>query len=65
MAFLITQRNENSFATYAETTLVNLVKANGVPEEDVKLWQSQLRQVEIQRTFGFTVFPVLILGHLP
>ena len=65
MAYLITQCNENSFATYAETTLVNFVKANGVPEEDAKLWQSQLGQAEIQGTFGFTVFPVLILGHLP
>ncbi len=41
MAFLITQRNKNSFATYAGTTLVNLVKGNVVAEEDVKLWQSQ------------------------
>ena len=65
MAFLITQRNANSFATYAETTLVNFVKANGVPEEDVTLWQSQLRQAKIQGTYGFTVFPVLTLGHLP
>ena len=65
MAFLITQRNENSFATYAETTLVNFVKANGVLEEDVKLWQSQLRQAEIQGPSDFKNFPVLTLGHLP
>ena len=41
MAFLITQRNKNSFATYAGTTLVNLVKGNVVAEEDVKQGQSQ------------------------
>ena len=65
MAFLITKRNRNLFATYAKTTPFNFLKANDVPEEDVKLCQSQLRQAEIQGTFGFTSFPVLTLGHLP
>jgi len=65
MAFLITQRNKNSFATYAGTTLVNLVKGNVVAEEDVKLWQSQLRQAEIQGRFEFISFPVLTLAYLP
>ena len=62
LAFVITQRHENSPAAYAETTLANYAISQGVDEDKVQAWRSQLAQAEADGQFGFTSFPVLTVG---
>lgn len=59
MAFLITERHENSPAKFTEETLANFAIKQGVPEDKVIEWRSQLAKAEANGTFGFTSFPVL------
>ena len=65
LAFLITRRNENCFATFAESVLCNFAKKNGVSEENVEIWKTQLRKSEEKGTFGFTSIPVLNACYKP
>ena len=62
LAFVITQRQQNSSAAYAETTLANYAISQGVDEDKVQAWRSQLAQAEAEGRFGFTSFPVLTVG---
>ena len=62
LAFVITQRHENSPAIYAEMTLANYAISQGVDEDKVQAWRSQLAQAEAEGRFGFTSFPVLTVG---
>lgn len=62
LAFVITQRHENSPAAYAELVLANFALGQGVDEDKVRAWQSQLAQAESEGRFGFTSFPVLTVG---
>jgi len=62
LAFVMTQRHENSPATYAEMVLANFAISQGVEEEKVQQWRSQLEQAEAEGRFGFTSFPVLTVG---
>ena len=62
LAFVITQRHENSPAAYAELVLANFALSQGVDEDKVQAWQSQLAQAEREGRFGFTSFPVLTVG---
>ena len=63
LAFVMTQRHENSPATYAEMVLANFAISQGVEEEKVQQWRSQLEQAEAEGRFGFTSFPVLTMGN--
>jgi len=62
LAFVMTQRHENSPATYAEMVLANFAISQGVEEEQIQQWRSQLEQAEKEGRFGFTSFPVLTVG---
>ena len=63
LAFVMTQRHENSPATYAEMVLANFAISQGVEEEKVQQWRFQLEQAEKEGRFGFTSFPVLTMGN--
>ena len=62
LAFVITQRHENAPAVYAELVLANFALSQGVDEDKVSAWQSQLAQAESEGRFCFTSFPVLTVG---
>jgi len=42
--------------------LANFALSQGVDEDKVRAWQSQLAQAESEGRFGFTSFPVLTVG---
>ncbi len=64
LAFVITRRDENSPARYSEAVMANFVLTQGVSEEEVSDWKSQLKKAEQQGRFGFTSFPVLTSAYL-
>ena len=64
LAFLITKRDENSPARYTEAVMANFALTQGMTEEEVSDWKSQLEAAEQQGRFGFTSFPVLTVGYL-
>jgi arsenite methyltransferase len=64
LAFVITRRDDNSPARYTENVMANFALSQGVPEGDVKRWQSQLATAETEGRFGFASFPVLTSAHL-
>ena len=59
LSFVITKRNSNSFATFAETFLANFAISKGVSKEKVLKWREQLKRAEKKGYFCFTNFPVL------
>lgn len=62
LAFVVTQRHQNSPAAHAELVLADFAISQGVEEAKVVLWRSQLAQAETEGRFGFTSFPVLTVG---
>lgn len=62
LVLVMTQRHENSPATYAAMVVANFALTQGVEAEKVQQWQAQLAQAEIDSRFGFTSFPVLTVG---
>ena len=64
LAFVITRRDENSPARYSEAVMANFALTQGVSEEEVSDWKSQLKKAEQQGRFGFTSFPVLTIAFL-
>ena len=59
LAFLITERNNNSPAKFTEETIAKFALKEGVSEDKVLDWRNQLALAEEQGHFGFTSFPVL------
>ena len=64
LAFVITQRHDNSPARFAEAVMANFALRQGVAEDKVRDWQTQLAEAEKQGRFGFASFPVLTSGTL-
>ncbi len=64
LAFVITQRHDNSPARFAEAVMANFALRQGVAEDKVRDWQTQLSEAEKQGRFGFASFPVLTSGTL-
>ena len=64
LAFVITNRHENSPAKYAETVMATFALSQGISEDIVIKWKEQLHQAELNGSFGFTSFPVLTEGVL-
>ena len=64
LAFLITERHENSPAKFTEEILARFALNQGVPEDKVKDWRDQLYAAEDEGRFGFTSFPVLTEARL-
>ena len=59
LAFLITERNNNSPAKFTEDTIAKFALKEGISEDKVLDWRNQLALAEEQGHFGFTSFPVL------
>ena len=64
LAFVITRRDGNSPAGYSEAVIANFALTQGVSQEEILDWKSQLVKAEQQGRFGFTSFPVLTSAHL-
>lgn len=64
LAFVITRRDQNSPARYTENVMANFAISQGVNEEDVADWRSQLAAAEKEGRFGFASFPVLTTAYL-
>ena len=64
LAFVFTQRNENSFATFAEIFLANFALGKGVEKEKVTEWRRQIKKSEENGSFCFTAIPVLTEAYL-
>ena len=64
LAFVITRRDENSPARYTEAIMANFALTQGMSEEEVSDWKSQLEKAEKQGRFGFSSFPVLTSAFL-
>ena len=64
LAFLITERHENSPAKFTEEILAKFALSQGVPEDKVTDWRDQLSRAEKDGRFGFTSFPVLTEARL-
>ena len=64
LAFLITERHENSPAKFTEEILAKFALSQGVPEDKVTDWRDQLSTAETEGRFGFTSFPVLTEARL-
>tara|TARA_B100001093_G_scaffold517399_1_gene598858 strand:+ start:421 stop:1197 length:777 start_codon:yes stop_codon:yes gene_type:complete len=64
LAFIITRRDGNSPARYSEAVMANFALTQGVSQEEVSDWKSQLEKAEQQGRFGFTSFPVLTSAYL-
>lgn len=64
LAFVITRRDGNSPARYTEAIMANFALTQGMSEEEVSDWKSQLEKAEQQGCFGFSSFPVLTRAFL-
>ena len=64
LAFVVTNRDDNSPANYTEKVMANFALKQGIPESDVADWINQLQQAEQEGRFGFTSFPVLTVAYL-
>ena len=64
LAFLVTERNENSPAKFSEEVLARFALSQGVSEDKVQDWRKQLSDAENEGRFGFTSFPVITEGRL-
>ena len=63
LAFVITRRDQNSPGRYTESVMANFAISQGVPEDEVMAWRSQLEKAEDEGRFGFTSFPVLTSAY--
>ena len=64
LAFVITQRDQNSPARYTEETVAFFALNHGMSKTDVMDWRAQLSKAEKDGRFGFTSFPVLTSAFL-
>lgn len=64
LAFLVTQRDQNSPAHYTEETVAFFALNQGMSASDVMDWKAQLAKAEKEGRFGFTSFPVLTNAFL-
>ena len=64
LAFVITKRDHNSPALYAENVMANFAINCGMSEKDVTSWRKQLAAAEKEGRFGFASFPVLTIANL-
>ena len=64
LAFVITRRDGNSPAKYTEAVMANFALTQGMSEEEISDWKSQLEVAEQQGGFGFSSFPVLTSCYL-
>ena len=64
LSFVITQRDQNSPAKYAEDVIAFFVKSQGISETEVNDWKEQINHAEKEGRFGFTSFPVLTEAYL-
>ena len=64
LAFVFTQRNQNSFATFAEIFLANFALGKGVEKEKVTEWRRQIKKAEGNGSFCFTAIPILTEAYL-
>ena len=64
LAFVITRRDGNSPAKYTEAVMANFALTQGMSEEEISDWKSQLEVAEQQGSFGFSSFPVLTSCYL-
>ncbi len=64
LAFVITRRDGNSPARYTEAVMADFVLTQGISEEEVLNWKSQLEKAEQNGRFGFTSFPVMTSAYL-
>ena len=64
LAFVITRRDDNSPALYTEAVMANFALTQGISEEEVSDWRSQLKKAEVRGRFGFTSFPVITSAYL-
>ena len=65
LSFIITHRDQNSPARYAEEVIALFVKSQGISQTEINDWKLQLKQAEKEGRFGFTSFPVLTEAYLP
>ena len=64
LSFVITHRDQNSPAKYAEDVIAFFVKSQGISETEVNDWKEQINRAEKEGRFGFTSFPVLTEAYL-
>ena len=64
LAFVVTRRDGNSPAKYTEAVMANFALTQGMSEEEISDWKSQLEVAEQQGSFGFSSFPVLTSCYL-
>ena len=64
LAFIITRRDQNWPAQYAEAVMANFAKTQDITEAEVSGWRSHLEASEQTGRFGFTSFPVLTVAYL-
>ena len=64
LSYLITNRDENSPAIFYERMLAKFASTQGVEEDKISDWQTQIHDAEKSKKFGFTSFPVLTTAYL-
>ena len=64
LAFMVSDRDQNSPARYLETMMANFAVTHGVSKKDVEDWRVQLTEAEVEGRFGFTSYPVLTSAYL-
>ena len=62
ISFLDTALHAGSTAYYLSKLIAKFAASQGVPEEDVNLWLSQLSDADKEDRFGFVNFPVLCVA---
>ncbi len=65
LSFIITHRDQNSPARYAEDVIAFFVKSQGISQNEISDWKDQLNRAENEGRFGFTSFPVLTEAYFP
>ena len=64
LSFVITHRDQNSPAKYAEDVIAFFVKSQGISETEVNDWKEQINRAEKEGRFGLTSFQVLTEAYL-
>ena len=59
LSFINTHMHKNSFAYFASKMLSLFVLENGISEDDVLIWNTQLEEADRDGRFGFNSAPVL------
>ena len=64
LAFVITRRDDNSHALYTEAVMANFSLTQGISEEEVLDWETQLKKAEARGRFDFASFSVITSAYL-